>query len=158
MSRLATADSRRDAVIKLMRELRRLDDGIGVKHSGIALDVGLLLYEIGECGLSVRSISAQTGYSGPTVRLVLTRLRRAGSLRVAAGAGKTQVYCITPQGRTGFDSYVETILAFAERIQAQDGRGLSAAAAPAPDQGPPGGPQPPQAPHAGAPPATAAPD
>jgi hypothetical protein len=69
--------------------LRRLGDAVGVRNGGIALDVGLLLYERVEAGLSVPQISAATRHSGPTVRLVLSRLvqSKADHLRDAARRG-----------------------------------------------------------------------
>ena len=105
--------SRRAAAIALLRDLRRLDDGIGVKHSGIARDVALLLFEAGECGMSVNQISARTGYSGPTVRLVLDRLTDAKAIDLAGRHGKTQFYRLTPRGTAGCDAYVTALYSFA---------------------------------------------
>lgn len=117
----AISATRRDAVIELVRRLRRLDDTIGVKHSGIALDVGLLLYQVGEGAQTVREISTRTGYSGPTVRLVLTRLRKAGAIVALPHAGKTQAFQLSARGRAGFDSYVALIWSFASAAAASPG-------------------------------------
>jgi DNA-binding transcriptional ArsR family regulator len=142
---------RRQAALRVLRELRRLDEEVGVKHSGIARDVGLLLYENGERGLAVNEVCARTGYSGPTVRLVLERLIEAKSVCPGGRQGKTQLYCLTPSGVAGFDAYVAALFGFAEAAGA-----LSAAAAPATAPGPRSGPTPPRGPHAGAPPGQAA--
>jgi DNA-binding transcriptional ArsR family regulator len=106
--------ARRHAALLLLRQLRRLDDAVGVRHSGIARDVGLLLYEHAGVALQVNQISASTGYSGPTVRLVLARLGEAGALEARAGRGKARTYSLSDRGRAGFDAYVEAIWAFAE--------------------------------------------
>lgn len=138
MPEKAPANLRRDAAIGLLRHLRRLDEAIGVKHSGIARDVGLLLYEGGERGLSVNQISSKTGYSGPTVRLVLERLTESKSLALAGRIGKTQFYRLTPKGIAGFDGYVAAIWAFAAERGAQ--AAISAAGTPATAPDPPAGP------------------
>jgi DNA-binding transcriptional ArsR family regulator len=148
MSEMATGPSRRAAAIKLLRDLRRVDDGIGVKHSGIARDVALLLFEAGDGGLSVNQITARAGYSGPTVRLVLDRLADAQAIAPAARRGKTQFYRLTPRGQEGCDAYVSALFAFAESQACTFSR--AAASAPAPDR-PAGRPHLPTR-HAGAPP------
>lgn len=145
---------RRQAALGLLREMRRLDEAVGVKHSGIARDVGLLLYEHGERGLSVNQVCARTGYSGPTVRLVLERLIEAKSACPGARQGKTQLYRLTPSGIAGFDRYVTALFAFAQTAAG----GVSAAGAPATGQGPGSGPTLPRARHAGEPPGQAAAD
>ena len=147
MSDMAGCPTRRAAAIALLRDLRRLDDRIGVRHSGIARDVALLLFEAGDTGMSVNQISVRTGYSGPTVRLVLDRLTDAEATAAAERQGKTQFYRLTARGRAGCEGYVAAVLAFAE---AQSG-GLSPAAAPAPAADPPAGRPPPPARHAAAP-------
>ena len=149
MSEMAAALSRRAAAIALLRDLRRLDDGIGVKHSGIARDVALLLFEAGEAGMSVLQISARTGYSGPTVRLVLDRLAEADATTAAGRHGKTQFYRLTPRGTAGCDAYVTALYAFA--ASQSDPVRLAGGPGTAPDR--PAGP--PRLPtrHAGAPPA-----
>jgi DNA-binding transcriptional ArsR family regulator len=149
MSEMTGTPTRRAAAIALLRDLRRLDDGIGVKHSGIARDVALLLYEAGDSGMSVNQISARTGYSGPTIRLVLDRLTEAKAIAPAGRHGKTQFYRLTPRGNSGCDAYVAAVFSFAE---AQSG-GLSRPAAPAPAPDRPAGLRLPPAPHAGAQPA-----
>jgi DNA-binding transcriptional ArsR family regulator len=115
---------RRRAAIALLRELRRLDETTGVRHSGIARDVGLLLYEAGAAGLSVNRISAMTGYSGPTIRLVLERLAEATMLALGDRRGKTQFYRLTDEGIAGFDAYVGAVLDFAARLSAEGDRAL----------------------------------
>jgi DNA-binding transcriptional ArsR family regulator len=113
---------RRRAAIALLRELRRLDERTGVRHSGIARYVGLLLYEAGASGLSVTQISAMTGYSGPTIRLVLERLAEASVLAPGERRGKTQFYRLTAEGTAGFDAYVGAVLGFATRLTAEGDR------------------------------------
>jgi len=119
----APAQERRRAAIALLRDLRRLDETTGVRHSGIARDVGLLLYEAGAAGLSVNQISAMTGYSGPTIRLVLERLAEAAVLGLGERCGKTQFYRLSPGGIEGFDAYVAAVLDFAARLSAEGDRG-----------------------------------
>ncbi len=116
------AQERRRAAIALLRDLRRLDETTGVRHSGIARDVGLLLYEAGAAGLSVNQISAMTGYSGPTIRLVLDRLGEAAMLALGDRRGKTQFYRLSVQGIEGFDAYVGAVLGFAARLSAEADR------------------------------------
>jgi DNA-binding transcriptional ArsR family regulator len=152
-ARSAHPAARRQAALGLLREMRRLDEAVGVKHSGIARDVGLLLYETGERGLSVNEVCARTGYSGPTVRLVLERLIEAKSACPGGRQGKTQLYRLTPSGIGGFDGYVTALFGFAEAAGA-----LSAAGGPATAPDPRSGPTPPPARHAGAPPGQAAAD
>lgn len=88
----------------------------GVRNSGIAFDIGLLLYETALAdssqGISVDMITAATGYSGPTVRLVLKRLQEAGSVAAVQRIGKTQLYALTQRGFAGFNGYVAAILSF----------------------------------------------
>lgn len=151
--RAAHPPSGRQAALLVLRELRRIDEAVGVRHSGIARDVGLLLYEHAERGLSVNQICARTGYSGPTVRLVLERLIEAGSAGPGSRQGKTQLYRLTPAGAAGFDAYVVALLGFAEATG-----GVSAAGGPATVPGPGSGPTPPRARHAGAPPGQATAD
>jgi DNA-binding transcriptional ArsR family regulator len=117
--RRAIPAGRRNAAITVLRHLRRVDQAVGVRHSGIARDVGLLLYEHAERGLSVNQISARTGYSGPTVRLVLERLMEAKAASAGMRQGKTQLYRLTGFGLASFDGYVLALCAFAEAV---DGR------------------------------------
>ena len=150
---------RRDAAITLLRRLRRHSEAVGVRNSGIALDVGLMLYEHGEDGLSVAEISAGSGYSGPTVRLVLARLIEAGAAGLGRRRARTRHYHLTAKGVADFDGYVHAVWHFAEAMAPAldgDARCLSAAAAPAPDRDRPAGPTPPQARYADAPSATMA--
>lgn len=135
---------RRAAAIALLRDLRRLDDAIGVRHSGIARDVALLLYEIGEPGLSVNQISTRTGYSGPTIRLVIDRLIEATAITPCQRVGKTQFYRLTQRGTAGCDGYVDALFAFAETQAPDAAPRLSRPAVPepAPDR-PEGRPRPP---------------
>jgi DNA-binding transcriptional ArsR family regulator len=138
----------RHAALGMLRALREMDARTGVKHSGIARDVGLLLYERGPPGLAVSDISAATGYSGPTVRLVLDRLAEAGSLALGERRGKTQYYHLSAEGVAGFAAYVEALIGFAERLTGAGAR------RPLPDR--PADRPDPQARYAAAPPAPAA--
>jgi DNA-binding transcriptional ArsR family regulator len=147
---------RRQAAIALLRKLRELDEAVGVRHSGIARDVGLLLYEHAERGLSVNQISTRTGYSGPTVRLVLDRLTEAKATCPGLRQGKTQLYRLTPLGLAGFDAYVLALSGFAEAIAARRAvpgaaAAVSGAAVPTPAPGPAADQQPPPARCAAAP-------
>ena len=152
LSEFAIPPGRRSAAIALLRELRRLDDAIGVRNSGIARDVALLLYEHGGEGMSVSSMSARTKYSGPTIRLVLDRLIAANAIGPGARRGKTQFYTLTPTGLAGCDAYVAALSAFAEGT----GRtAFSPAATPRPAAGLQSGPLLPPARYAGAQPAQA---
>jgi len=144
---LPCQESRR-AAIGLLRALRGIDEVTGVRHSGIARDVGLLLYEAGPGGLSVNQVSAMTGYSGPTIRLVLERLSEAGMLALGGRLSKTQFYKLTEQGIEGFDAYVAALLGFAA--------GISGAGDQAPRADRPADRPPPPARYAGAQPAPAA--
>ncbi|HEV7266714.1 MAG TPA: helix-turn-helix domain-containing protein [Falsiroseomonas sp.] len=136
-----------DSAIALLRQLR---EPIGGRHSGIAFDVGLLLYEQAEVGMAVGQITQRTGYSGPTIRMVLERLMNAGSVCVGRRVGRTRFYCLTPHGLAGYDAYVAATLGFAERAAAMLGtlRGFSAAGVPVPGPDQPEGRQPPPARHA----------
>jgi DNA-binding transcriptional ArsR family regulator len=106
----------RGAAIALLRQLRRQGMETGVRNSGIAFDIGLVLYENALAdpaqGMSVDMITDATGYSGPTVRLVLKRLGEAGSIAPVQRIGKTQLYALTARGFSGFDGYVAAVLAF----------------------------------------------
>ncbi|MBU8546806.1 MULTISPECIES: helix-turn-helix domain-containing protein [Roseomonadaceae] len=107
----------RAAALRLLRELRQVDARTGVRNSRIAFDVALLFYEaslgvVQEAALSVDQLAASSGYSGPTVRLVLKRLLEAGTVQPARRIGKTQLYAMTPAGLAGFAGYVTAILAF----------------------------------------------
>lgn len=137
----------RRAAVTLLRRLRQNDQETGVRHSGIAFDVGLKIFEASledpPRPLSVDMIGAGTGYSGPTVRLVLKRLIEAGTVQPARRLGKTQLYAMTPVGGQRFQRYVDIALAF------RAGRDLSPATAPAPDGGPRSGPARPPGRHAG---------
>ncbi len=132
-----------------MRRMRQVDARTGVKHSGIALDIALHFYEHEGGELSVQDITAATGYSGPTVRLVLRRLQRSKTLRAASRQGRTVYYAMTPEGVSGFDLYVRTLYAFAEAPAAET---AIAEAGPAPAPGRRAGRKPLRAPHAAAPP------
>ncbi|MGG5820978.1 hypothetical protein [Falsiroseomonas sp. HW251] len=149
------APGRRAAAIAVLRDLRRLDDAIGIRHSGIARDVALLLFEAGEDGMSVNQISSRTGYSGPTVRLVLDRLTEASAIAAAQRIGKTQLYRLTPRGMAGCDAYVDALFAFAEAQATRQPEGppprVLSRAAPGPGPDRPEGRLRPPAPHAAAP-------
>jgi len=68
----------------------------------------------------VNQISARTGYSGPTVRLVLDRLIEAKTAGPGLRQGKTQLYRLTPAGLAGFEGYVLALSAFAEQVARRD--------------------------------------
>jgi DNA-binding transcriptional ArsR family regulator len=106
----------RIAALGLLRALRAVDALAGVRNSRIAFDVALLFFEAAmeqpPASLSVDQIAATTGYSGPTVRLVLKRLLVAEVIVPGRRVGKTQLYGMTPKGVAGFDGYVEAIKAF----------------------------------------------
>ncbi len=107
--------ARREAALALLRRLRTIDQRVGVKNSRIAFDVALLFYEgsaAAPAALSVDQIAALTGYSGPTVRLVLKRLMEGETVTTSRRVGKTQLYEMTPKGRSGFDEYVAAVLEF----------------------------------------------
>ncbi len=109
----AGADGSESAALSLLKTLRRIDHEVGVRNSRIAFDIALALYEAGPDGqASVDELCATTGYSGPTVRLVLKRLGETGTTGPAGRIGKTQFYALTEKGRTGFTAYVRAILAF----------------------------------------------
>lgn len=150
--------TRRAAAIAHVRRLRELDMQIGVKHSGIALDIGMLFYERCDGALCVQEITAATGYSGPTVRLVLRRLQRAKALALASRQGRTLFYALTAQGLAGFDAYFGTIYEFAESVPALDAAPANAAAVRVPGPDRRSGPPRPQALHAGVKPDRAAAD
>jgi hypothetical protein len=110
------AARRRDRALGLLRELRRVDDRVGVKNSRIAFDIVLLFYETAIATppgcLSVDQIASATDYSGPTVRLILKRLIDAGTVGLGRRVGKTQLYLLTPQGREGVGGYVKVVMDF----------------------------------------------
>jgi hypothetical protein len=107
---------RRLGALALIRSLRRLDGGNGVKDSGIALDVGMLLFERDGTALSVKELCALSGYSGPTVRLVVNRLVRATMVAGAVRERRTVAYVLTPGGLAAFDAYVERIWQFGTAV------------------------------------------
>jgi hypothetical protein len=144
------------AALTLVRALRALDMGNGVKHSGIALDLALLLYERRGDALTVRELCRLSGYSGPTVRLVIHRLMKEKSV-VAAGRNQRSVlYRLSDRGAADFDRYMDTIWSFGLAVAGGDLAGFRAAAAtiPVPDRR--AGRRRPRARHAAAPPARAA--
>jgi hypothetical protein len=109
--------ARRDAALGLLRRLREIDQGAGVKNSRIAFDIAMLFYEGSiakpPAALSVDQIAALTRYSGPTVRLVIRRLIEGGMIAPGRRLGKTQLYQMTPRGCSGFDAYIVALLEFA---------------------------------------------
>lgn len=131
----AQADRRR-ASLALVRALRALDQGNGVRHSGIALDVMLLLYERRGEAATVKELCRLSGYSGPTVRLVIHRLLKEKSLAAVGRIGRTMRYSLSERGAAAFDIYVETIWAFGQAVARGDLAGFTAAAAtiPVPDR------------------------
>jgi DNA-binding transcriptional ArsR family regulator len=138
MSGFPTDRVQRAESLALLRRLRRQDMHVGVRNSGIAFDVIMLLYEhaTGDMpqDVSVDMISDLTGYSGPTVRLVLKRLIEARSVAPTRRIGKTQLYGLTERGVTGFQGYVDAVLAFREP------GGVSEEAGPGPAPDPRSGP------------------
>lgn len=150
MSGSRTQAGERVEVLELFRKLRRHDLETGIRHSGIAFDIAMLLYEHATGpvpkALSVDSISAATGYSGPTVRLVLKRLMESGAAEASLRSGKTQLYGMTGAGVAGFDGYVRALLEF------RDAARLSAAGGPSPAPDPRSDPAPLPGRYAGAPP------
>jgi hypothetical protein len=124
------------ASLALVRALRALDQTNGVRHSGIALDVMLLLYERRGAALTVREVCHLTGYSGPTVRLVIHRLVQQKSVAAAGRAGRAVLYRLSERGAAAFDTYMDTIWAFGRAVAKGDLAGFSAAAAtiPVPDR------------------------
>jgi DNA-binding transcriptional ArsR family regulator len=131
------------SAVSLLRRLRRIDQEVGVRNSGIAFDVGLLLYEqeldAPARHMSVDMITAKTAYSGPTVRLVLKRLIEAGAVEPTRRVGKTQLYGLTARGMAGFQRYIRAVLGF------RAGMALSQEGGSEPGADPPGGPAPPPA-------------
>jgi len=106
----------RMAALRLLRDLRTVDAKAGVHNSRIAFDVAMLFYEDGlaqaEPALSVDQIAAASGFSGPTIRLVLKRLLAARIVAPVRRLGKTQLYAMTAAGTQGFEGYIAAILAF----------------------------------------------
>jgi hypothetical protein len=129
-------DTRRASAIALFRQLRALSQNNGVRHSGIAMDVGLFLFETGQTGLSVNDITARLGYSGPTVRLVIERLAQAGTVELGDRIGKTQLYRLSARGLASFEAYVDTVWRFVDDAGAGKSGRFSAAAAPEPSPDP----------------------
>jgi DNA-binding MarR family transcriptional regulator len=102
--------------LTLLKELRKIDALIGIKNSRIAFDVVLLFYEAGlreeAPAHSVDQMADLTGYSGPTIRLVLKRLISHGHIVSGRRLGKTQFYALTQGGRAAFHAYVTALAAF----------------------------------------------
>lgn len=102
--------------LPLLKAMRDIDARIGIKNSRIAFDVVLLFYEasLGEATpeFSVDQMADLTGYSGPTIRLVLKRLISHGHIVSGRRLGKTQFYTLTPTGRAAFHRYVTALAAF----------------------------------------------
>lgn len=148
----------RQGALALLRMLRNLDQEIGVRHSGIALDVGLLLYERSGAALSVKEICALTRYSGPTVRLVMSRLAKAGMVGTVPHGGRTTAYALTEAGVAGFDGYIARIWEFGLAVAKGEMPRFIAAAAVGPDRGRRSDRRSAQDRHEGAPPAREAAD
>jgi DNA-binding transcriptional ArsR family regulator len=112
--------SERQRAIDLLRTLRRLDTECVVRNSGITFDIYLLFYERrvlmleGDDAVSVDQISSELRLSGPTVRLVLTRMKDASVVRVSRRIGKTSHYALTEHGAAVFERYVAAVQSFAE--------------------------------------------
>jgi DNA-binding IclR family transcriptional regulator len=107
---------RRLGALALIRTLRRLDGGNGVKDSGIALDVCMLLFERADTALTVKELCALSGYSGPTVRLVMNRLARAAMVAGSVRERRTVAYVLTPRGLASLEAYVERIWEFGTAV------------------------------------------
>jgi hypothetical protein len=117
------------AALSLVRALRSLDQTNGVRHSGIALDVILLLYERRGEALSVKEVCQLSGYSGPTARLVINRLVKDKSVATAGRAGRATLYRLSERGAAAFDIYMDTIWAFGRAVAKGDLASFTAAAA-----------------------------
>jgi hypothetical protein len=143
---------RRDGALALIRSLRNIEMSIGVRHSGIALDVAMLMFERADRPLTVKEVCRLSGYSGPTVRLVITRLTSAGTVAAAGRIGRTTAYRLTPRGIAGLDAYVACIWDFAAAAARDDLAGFIAAAATIPVPGRRGGRTPLRARYADGPP------
>jgi DNA-binding MarR family transcriptional regulator len=111
------------AALALLKQLRRIDEQLGVRNSRIAFDVAMRFFEgprrpgaaeppAGPAGMSVDQVADGTQYSGPTVRLVLKRLIDAGTVAPSRRLGKTQFYDLTAAGRAAFTDYILALLAF----------------------------------------------
>ncbi len=112
-----------EGAIELLKTLRRIDVQTGVRNSRIAFDVALALFEAGPDGaLCVDHIADTTGYSGPTVRLVLKRLGEAGTIAPDKRVGKTQFYALTERGRATFMLYLTAINQFRDQGGGPDSR------------------------------------
>jgi len=115
--------SERQRAIDLLRNLRRLDTECVVRNSGITFDIYLLFYErrvlmlAGDDSVSVDQISSELRLSGPTVRLVLTRMKDASVVRVSRRIGKTSLYALTDRGAELFERYVAAVRGFAQAGQ-----------------------------------------
>ena len=116
MESIDDTGSGRAAALGLLRRLRDVDHHVGVKNSRIAFDIALLFFEgagaAPPAALSVDQIAALTSYSGPTVRLVLKRLIDGGTIALGRRIGKTQLYEMTPAGRSAFEGYIAAVLEF----------------------------------------------
>jgi DNA-binding transcriptional ArsR family regulator len=107
--RPGSPEARRADAIEVLGRLRQLERGNGIENSRIALDVVLVLYESAGRGLAVREVAAVTGHSGPTVRLVLSRLISAGMVQVAEPQGKIVLYQLSEGGVRNMDLYMQTL-------------------------------------------------
>lgn len=105
-------DDEADAV-QLLKLLRHVDQECGVRNSRIAFDVALAMFEISEpAGSSVEQLVDTTGYSGPTIRLILKRLEEFGTTEQTVRVGKTRFYALTKIGRHNFAGYIRAIEGF----------------------------------------------
>lgn len=111
----STVDRRR-AALDVMGELRRLEKASGIENSRIALDIALLFFGVAGRSLSVKEMSAATGYSGPTIRLVLIRLISARMIEYGPQRGKTQFHRLSARGEAVMEEYVATLERLASRI------------------------------------------
>jgi len=102
-----------NAAIQVLKLLRRVDQECGVRNSRIAFDVALVMFEMSHPpGLSVDQLVEQTGYSGPTIRLILKRLTTFETVEPTIRAGKTQYFAPTSDGRHKFAGYLRALQDF----------------------------------------------
>lgn len=112
----SAAIERRTAALAVMSELRRIEKASGIENSRIALDIALLLFGVAGRSLSVKEMTSTAGYSGPTIRLVLTRLLAARLVEHGPQRGKTQFYRLGARGEAVMEDYIATLERLARRI------------------------------------------
>jgi hypothetical protein len=132
----APSEDLRLASVALVRALRALDQTNGVRHSGIALDLMLLLYERRGGAVTVKQLCDFSGYTGPTVRLVIARLQKDRSVVGSGRSGRATLYRMSERGVSAFDLYMDTVWSFGQAVASGNLAGFTAAAAtiPVPDR------------------------